>query len=158
VSGAPEVRRVGARVRDVILGASARLTVLAFVAALGIGGVILGLSADATRRALERRGPGAAAGAALEAVGNAYLALLRGALGSRGALSETLVAATVLILTGLAVAVPLRAGLFNIGGEGQVIAGGMLGGWIGFSLTGLPTALHLPLAVLWAGLPVLGDW
>jgi ABC-type uncharacterized transport system permease subunit len=139
-----------ARIREAVLGASARLTLLALVAALTLGGAILGASSDATRRALERRGAGAAVGAALEAVGSAYLALVRGSVGSRGALSETLVAATVLILTGLAVAVPLRAGLFNIGGEGQVIAGGLLGGWIGFSLTGLPTAVHLPLAVLGA--------
>jgi simple sugar transport system permease protein len=54
----------------------------------------------------------------------------------------------VLILTGLAVTIPLRAGLFNIGGEGQVIAGGLVGGYVGFSVTGLPMIVHLPLAIV----------
>jgi simple sugar transport system permease protein len=61
------------------------------------------------------------------------------------------VAATPLILTGLAVTVPFRAGLFNIGGEGQVIVGGTVAGLVGFSFTGLPAVVHLPLALL-AGL------
>jgi simple sugar transport system permease protein len=78
--------------------------------------------------------------------------LLQGAFGSSGALSETLVASTVLILTGLAVAIPLRAGLFNIGGEGQVIAGGLAGGYVGFAFTGLPLIVHLPLAIAAAAL------
>jgi simple sugar transport system permease protein len=58
------------------------------------------------------------------------------------------VAATVLILTGLAVTIPLRAGLFNIGGEGQVIAGGLAGGYVGFAVEGLPLVVHLPLAIV----------
>ncbi|MGA0830491.1 MAG: ABC transporter permease, partial [Nitriliruptoraceae bacterium] len=135
------------RVRDAVLGASARLTLLAVVAALGIGAVVLALSAEETRAALED-GPGSALVAAGGAVGRAYAALLQGSVGSLGALSETLVAATVLILTGLAVTVPLRAGLFNIGGEGQVIAGGLIGGAVGFAVTGLPTVVHLPLAIV----------
>ncbi|MGA1774068.1 MAG: ABC transporter permease [Nitriliruptoraceae bacterium] len=135
------------RVRDAVLGASARLTLLAVVAALGIGAVVLALSAEETRAALED-GPGPALVAAGGAVGRAYAALLQGSVGSLGALSETLVAATVLILTGLAVTVPLRAGLFNIGGEGQVIAGGLIGGAVGFAVTGLPTVVHLPLAIV----------
>jgi general nucleoside transport system permease protein len=53
-----------------------------------------------------------------------------------------------LILSGLAVAVPLRAGLFNIGAEGQVVAGGVVAGLVGFSLIGLPMIIHLPLAIL----------
>ncbi len=53
----------------------------------------------------------------------AYAALLRGAFGSRAALGRTLLNATPLVLTGLAVALPFRAGLFNIGGEGQFFVG-----------------------------------
>ncbi|MGA1077611.1 MAG: ABC transporter permease [Nitriliruptoraceae bacterium] len=135
------------RVRDAARGARARLTLLAGGAALGIGAVVLALSAEETRAALED-GPGSALVAAGGAVGRAYAALLQGSVGSLGALSETLVAATVLILTGLAVTVPLRAGLFNIGGEGQVIAGGLIGGAVGFAVTGLPTVVHLPLAIV----------
>jgi ABC-type uncharacterized transport system permease subunit len=146
-SPAPAADGLGRRVRDAVLGASARLTLLAVVAALGIGAVVLALSAEATREALDDGlGPALVAGGG--AVGRAYAALLQGSVGSLGALSETLVAATVLILTGLAVAVPLRAGLFNIGGEGQVIAGGLVGGAVGFAVTGLPAVAHLPLAIV----------
>ena len=132
----------------VITGADARVTVLAFVAAFAFGAVFLALS-DA--RALAALQSGAGAGAVLTAAGRAvsraYTALLQGSLGSPGALSETLVAATVLILTGLAVTMPLRAGLFNIGGEGQVIAGGLAGGYVGFAVQGVPLVVHLPLAI-----------
>ena len=138
-------RRLAAR----ITGADARLTGLAFVAAFLVGAVFLALSDARTLDALrDGDGVGAALAAAGRAVSRAYAALLTGSLGSPGALSETLVAATVLILTGLAVTMPLRAGLFNIGGEGQVIAGGLAGGFVGFAVDGLPMVVHLPLAIL----------
>jgi general nucleoside transport system permease protein len=141
------------RLIAVITGASMRLTVLAVVAAVAIGAVLLAVSDERTRRAYARSGSILDVfGAAGRAVGRAYGALLQGAFGSSGALSETLVASTVLILTGLAVAIPLRAGLFNIGGEGQVIAGGIAGGYVGFAFAGLPLGIHLPLAVAAAAL------
>lgn len=137
------------RVVAAITGADTRLTALAFVAAFAVGAVFLAVSDP---RTLDAVGDGAGAGAVIAAAGRAvsraYSALVTGALGSPGAVSETLVSATVLILTGLAVTMPLRAGLFNIGGEGQVIAGGLAGGLVGFALDGLPMLLHLPLAVL----------
>ena len=132
-----------------ITGADARLTALAFVAAFGVGAIFLALSDARTLEAFaDGGGIGAGLAAAGRAVSRAYAALLTGSLGSPGAISETLVAATVLILTGLAVTMPLRAGLFNIGGEGQVIAGGLAGGFVGFAVEGLPMLLHLPLAIL----------
>ena len=136
------------RVVAAITGADVRLTVLAFVAAFAVGAVFLALSDSRTLAAIERgAGLGPTLRAAGRAISRAYGALLQGSLGSPGALSETLVAATVLILTGLAVTMPLRAGLFNIGGEGQVIAGGIAGGYVGFAVEGLPLIIHLPLAV-----------
>jgi len=78
----------------------------------------------------------------------AYKALLQGSVGSLRAISETLTAATPLILSGLSVALAFRAGLFNIGAEGQALIGGMFAVWVGFSITGLPIYVHLPLAVL----------
>jgi ABC-type uncharacterized transport system permease subunit len=78
----------------------------------------------------------------------AYGALLEGAVGSVRALSETLTAATPLILAGLSVALAFRAGLFNIGGEGQILIGGMFAVFIGFSFTGLPFPIHLIIAIL----------
>ncbi len=78
---------------------------------------------------------------------NAYAALVQGSVGSLRAISETLTAATPLILAGLSVALAFRAGLFNIGGEGQALIGGMFAVWVGFSITGLPIFIHLPLAI-----------
>ena len=53
-------------------------------------------------------------------------------------LQQTLILTTPLILTGMAVAYAFRAGLFNIGGQGQYFAGLYLGVWVGSSLEGLP--------------------
>jgi simple sugar transport system permease protein len=71
-------------------------------------------------------------------------------------ISETLTNAAPLILTGLAVAIPFRAGLFNIGGQGQAIMGALAGGTVGIvlSATGWIT---IPLAIL-AGLLAGGLW
>ena len=51
--------------------------------------------------------------------------LVKGAFGSRGGLSYTLYYTTTFVFTGLAVAVAFHAGLFNIGGEGQAMMGGL---------------------------------
>ena len=63
-------------------------------------------------------------------------------------LQQTLILTTPLILTGMAVAYAFRAGLFNIGGQGQYFAGLFLGVWIGSSLDGLPALLHIVLALV----------
>jgi simple sugar transport system permease protein len=76
-----------------------------------------------------------------------YAALLDGAFLKPGALSETLVAATPLILTGLAVALGFRAGLFNIGAEGQYLIGAVCGVYVGYALQ-LPPILHAIAALL----------
>jgi len=78
----------------------------------------------------------------------AYVALFKGSVGSIKAISETLTNATPLILTGLSVALAFRAGLFNIGGEGQLLIGGMVAVVVGFSFGGLPWIVHLPMALL----------
>jgi general nucleoside transport system permease protein len=64
----------------------------------------------------------------------AYAALVRGAFGSPTALGRTLLGATPLIFTGLAVAVAFRAGLFNIGGEGQFYIGAITAAGLGVAL------------------------
>jgi ABC-type uncharacterized transport system permease subunit len=63
-------------------------------------------------------------------------------------LQQTLLLATPLMLTGLAVAYAFRAGLFNIGGQGQYIAGSVAAVWVGSSFAGMPHLLHVILAVL----------
>ncbi len=78
---------------------------------------------------------------------DSYKALFIGAFGSVSAWAATLARTTPLLLTGLAVAVALRAGLFNIGGHGQMVAGGLAAAWVGCSLAA-PSALLIPLCLL----------
>ena len=73
--------------------------------------------------------------------------LVQGAFGSRMGLSYTLYYATTFVFTGLAVAVAFHAGLFNIGGEGQAMMGGL-----GTALAALALGEHLP---RWAMLPLM---
>jgi general nucleoside transport system permease protein len=73
--------------------------------------------------------------------------LIKGAFGSRIGLSYTLYYATTFVFTGLAVAVAFHGGLFNIGGEGQAMMGG-----IGTALAALALADHLP---AWIVLPLM---
>jgi general nucleoside transport system permease protein len=63
-------------------------------------------------------------------------------------LQQTLLLTGPLILTGLAVALAFRAGLFNIGGQGQYIAGSVGAVWVGSSFAGMPGFLHIILAIL----------
>jgi simple sugar transport system permease protein len=68
----------------------------------------------------------------------AYRSLIEGAFGSIKGIANTIVAATPLILTGLAVGVGLKAGLFNIGATGQVLLGGFAAALVGTLLAGAP--------------------
>jgi general nucleoside transport system permease protein len=140
----------GQRLIAALTGTSVLVTVLAFVSAMVIGGIIIAFSEGPVREAMGyfTARPADTFTRAWAAISDAYVALLQGALGGRRPISETLVSSTPLILTGLAVAVPLRAGLFNIGAEGQLIAGGVVAGLLGFTLTGLPLVIHLPVAAL----------
>jgi ABC-type uncharacterized transport system permease subunit len=75
-------------------------------------------------------------------------------------LQQTLIITAPLILTGLAVAFAFRAGLFNIGGQGQYIVGAIAAVWVGSSFAGMPGFLHIVLAMVaaclagaaWAGI------
>ncbi len=62
--------------------------------------------------------------------------------------TESLVTATPYIFSGLAVAIGFRAGLFNIGAEGQFFIGALCSAFVGYSLKGVPWYVHLPLALL----------
>ncbi len=78
---------------------------------------------------------------------------MNGAFGSGSALfSITLVRSVPLILTGLAVALAFRAGVWNIGAEGQLYAGAIAGVWVGLSFGALPAILLVPLVLVAAGL------
>jgi ABC-type uncharacterized transport system permease subunit len=81
---------------------------------------------------------------------------------NRNSLAFILGRATPLIFAGLAVAVAFKAGLFNIGVEGQYAIGALCAGYVGYQLSA-PTVVHLPLAILagmaggllWASIPAL---
>ncbi len=73
-----------------------------------------------------------------------------------GNLQQTLIQATALVLVGLAVAFAFRAGMFNIGGQGQYTVGGIVAVWIGSSFAGMPPVLHITFAIVAAGLAGAG--
>ena len=91
----------------------------------------------------------------------AYAALWDGAFGSANAFAETLVKATPLLLVGLGICISFRGDVINIGGEGQMIIGGIFATWIGLTFTNLPGWLAITLALfagflggaIWGGIP-----
>ncbi|HEY7735319.1 MAG TPA: ABC transporter permease [Candidatus Limnocylindrales bacterium] len=140
--------------------------ILAIVSGLFIGALVIVFS-DREIVGLLGRDPLAGLGAAVDSVSRAYGALLTGSIGDPGRIadalasgdarsferafrpiSESLVRATPLIFAGLAVALGFRSGLFNIGAEGQLYLGAIFAVFVGFTLTGLPWFIHLPLTVL----------
>jgi simple sugar transport system permease protein len=150
---------------------SALLNVLAVVLALVVGGVLIAVSDEQVRQAAQYffARPSDTIVAAFQAVGEAYAALFRGAFINTRAdtvadaikpLFDSLLFATPLIAGGLAVALPFRAGLFNIGAEGQIIASAIGAAYVGFAVD-LPFGVHVVAAVLaglvagaiWGGIP-----
>lgn len=119
----------------------ALLPVFATLAALGVGTILL---------LILRVSP-------LEAYG----ALWEGAFGSTNAIAETLVKATPLLLVGLGICIAFRANVINIGGEGQMIVGGILATQVGLTFTDLPGWLVILMAIfagflggaIWGGIP-----
>ena len=142
---------------------------LAVITALVIGALIIVFSHDEALAAWSRffRHPTEALSVSWQVVRESYRALLTGAFGSPTTiasaissgelaqiqsalypLSETVVTATPLIFVGLSVALGFRAGLFNIGAEGQVNVGGLVAGAAGIGLTFLPDPILLVVVIL----------
>lgn len=121
------------------------LPLLALVSALILSAFVI-VASDIDN--LERLGsePGAAIGSMVGSIGDAYWALVIGSVGSLRAVSETLTNATPFIIVALGLGVGFRAGVFNIGGQGQMIAGGLAATWVGFAISA-PALIHVPLAV-----------
>ena len=92
--------------------------------------------------------PGDALDATFGKIALTFEAMYVGSLGSATALTETTAEAAPLIAAGLGVALAFRAGLFNIGAQGQAVMGALVGAYLGFSIKGLPIFLHLPLVIL----------
>ena len=86
-----------------------------------------------------------------------YNAIFTAALSNRDGWGNVLYRATPLIFTGLAVALAFQCGLFNIGGEGQMVMGGFAITWIGFTFVKFPAFLLIPFCIL-AGAVVGAMW
>ncbi|MGI6331255.1 MAG: ABC transporter permease [Zhaonellaceae bacterium] len=78
----------------------------------------------------------------------AYYYLLEGAFGSLDNFTASLIKSIPLGLTGLAVALSYKAGIFNIGCEGQLYLAAVGATVVGTSFAGLPSIIHIPLAIL----------
>ncbi|HEX5996129.1 MAG TPA: ABC transporter permease [Jiangellales bacterium] len=149
---------------------TAMVTVLSVVLALLIGGLLIVLSDPLVQDTASYffSQPGDTFSAAWESVSSAYAALFQGSLinfqeysigRALRPFAETLTYATPLIAAGLAVALPFRAGLFNIGAEGQILLGAIFAGYVGFAID-LPIVVHVTAAVIaglvggaiWAGI------
>jgi ABC-type uncharacterized transport system permease subunit len=140
------------------------LPALSIFMAFLVGGLLIAFS-DAEVLALKGN-PLEMLSKALTTAGSAYWALFRGSVFDSQLVetnfwqgfypfSETLTVATPLILTGLSVTLAFRAGLFNIGAQGQFIAGAIGASWVGFSFQ-MPIVIHtlaaILAAILFAGL------
>lgn len=145
-------------VREIMSG-NAMISILAVVVALVIGGILIAVTDPRVTTAFGYffGDPSATFKAIWASVSDAYGALLRGATYDPSArtwqgrlgIFETLTFATPLILSGLAVTLAFRVGLFNIGAKGQIILGATFAGVVGF-LIELPPGIHL-IAVILAG-------
>ncbi|MFF2244590.1 ABC transporter permease [Arthrobacter sp. NPDC058130] len=136
------------------------VTILAVLLALILGGLLIAMTDKVvgTTAGYFFARPSDFLVAVWSAATDSYVALFQGAVfnprgtgvaGQFAPLMETLTIATPLITAGLGVALAFRAGLFNIGAQGQIIMAGILASWVGFALH-LPMGLHL-LLVLVAG-------
>ena len=88
---------------------------------------------------------------------SAYEALIDGSVGSVASLAQSLTTAGPVILTGIGMGLAFRVGLFNLGGEGQMIFGALATAVAGHALAGAPGPLTLVAAVL-AGAAAGAAW
>ena len=144
-----------------LYGNSIVLTILAFLCALVVGAVLIVIADPASRSSMGYffEHPSDTFSNGWRAISAGYSAMFRGAVFNSdslysnggipifGPISNTLLNATPLILGGLAVGVAFRAGLFNIGVQGQLIMGAICAGYVGFAFR-LPHVIHLVAALL----------
>jgi general nucleoside transport system permease protein len=157
--------KVGPLIQAVTEGSSAVVTILAIFLAMVVGGILIVFSDPVVTSAWSNffHAPGNALGQTWDSVSFAYSQMFEGAIlnpstisaafhgGSIAAifypLSSTAAEATPLILTGLAVAIAFRAGLFNIGAAGQWVGGACVATWLGFGVS-LPPVIHVVVCVI----------
>lgn len=143
-----------------------QIPVLAIITGLIIGAILIAATSETVWAAFAL-GFFKGLGQAFKEIGMAYQALFTGSLGDpvkivnalkggdpvtiRTAINpilESLVQSTPYIFAGLACALAFRAGLFNIGVEGQLFMGAAAATYVGYAVTGLPAYIHMPLAIL----------
>src|SRR5215213_4658922 len=147
------------RTRRIVIPWSDVLTILASIVLAFLVGALLMIVSDTEVRnkfAYFFARPSDALIASWDKVSNAYAALINGAIGGYGPITETTAQAAPLICAGLGVGLAFRAGLFNIGAQGQAIVGALLAAYIGFALD-LPPVIHLLVAVF-GGIVGGGIW
>lgn len=158
---------IAVRVLREIASGSALVSVLAVVLALVVSGVLIAVTDEQVRAAAPyfASRPGDTLTAAWDAVTGAYRALIQGAVynfrrdeftEAIRPLGQTLTYATPLIVAGLGVGLSFRIGLFNVGGQGQILVAAAAAGWVG-SRASLPWGLHL-VAALVAGVIAGAFW
>ncbi len=147
-------------------GQTLLIPLLAVVTGLIIGAIFIIFTTESVYAAFGES-IGAGLIASWDAVSIAYVSLFEGAVGSparmisavqggdpltiRRAFNpflESLVASTPYIFGGLAVALGFRAGVFNIGVEGQLFMGAIFSTYAGYAIKGLPAIIHIPIALL----------
>jgi ABC-type uncharacterized transport system permease subunit len=158
--------RFGAFLHWLVEANTAVVTVLAVLLGLVVGAVLIIVTTTSTLHAWGDIGsdPGGAFAASWDVVSRAYGALLSGSIVSPSQvgyaistghgwtavftpISETMVSATPLIFAGTGVALGFATGVFNIGGQGQLIAGAICATYVGFGVH-VPIGIHIPLVVL----------
>lgn len=154
----PEEPSVGQRFLKELTTGNTALTILSVVLALLIGAVLIVVSDPAVRDAAGYffSRPGDTFSAIWTSASNAYGAMFSGSIidfdeytlgRALRPFADTLSYATPLVAAGLAVALAFRAGLLNIGAQGQIILGAILAGYVGFALE-LPVVFHLLVALV----------
>jgi ABC-type uncharacterized transport system permease subunit len=164
-----------------IANAPLLVPILAIISGLLLGGLIVALTTEEVYSTFATN-PLQAIGIGINAAFRSYQALFNGAIGNPARIIEALGGGDALeirrafnpffeslnkstpyIFAGLAVALGFRAGLFNIGAEGQLFIGAVFSVYVGYAVTGLPAIIHIPLALgagalggaLWGFIPGL---
>ncbi|MGF3055870.1 ABC transporter permease [Microbacterium sp. YY-01] len=150
-----------------VITGNALVSVLAVVAAIIVGSIMIATTDERVQAAASYffARPQDTFAAIWEAVWGAYVALFRGAVYNFRAdsfaigirpLTETLKFATPLIAAGLGVGLAFRAGLFNIGGQGQMLMAAAAGGYVATAMD-MPFPLHMVAAIM-AGMVAAAIW
>jgi simple sugar transport system permease protein len=145
-----------------MMSSSVLVTVGAVVLALVIGSVLILVGDTAVQSTLGYlfQRPGDFFREAGRAISDSYVALFQGAIYDSEAttaerrvrpLTETLTIAVPLIFAGLGIGLTFRVGLFNIGGQSQLVLGAILGAWVGFALD-MPPVVHIVVVLFAAAL------